>query len=115
MALDASPDASCLVILGPFIQLCSVGTQSRLENATADQKAKAKLSADLEAEAFRRSLEQARIEVGPIGGPNIKNIIGSPYVHDMTHMLANANTQKNTQAAKRGSAAPPASPTETPS
>ena len=81
----------------------------------ADQKARAKLSADLEAEAFRRSLEQARIEVGPIGGPNITKIIGSPYVHDMTHMLANANTQKNTQAAKRGSAAPPASPTETPS
>ena len=101
---------------GPFDPaMFSRNAEQILENATADQKARAKLSADLEAEAFRRSLEQARIEVGPIGGPNIKNILGSPYVHDMTHMLANANTQKNTQAAKRGSAAPPASPTETPS
>ena len=101
---------------GPFDPaMFSRNAEQILENATADQKARAKLSADLEAEAFRRSLEQARIEVGTIGGPNIKKIIGSPYVHDMTHMLANANTQKNTQAAKRGSAAPPASPTETPS
>ena len=81
---------------GPFDPaMFSRNAEQILENATADQKARAKLSADLEAEAFRRSLEQARIEVGTIGGPNIKKIIGSPSVHDMTYARKCKHAEKH--------------------
>ena len=55
---------------GPFdTAIYSQKAKQIIETASEEQKAAAKRTADMEAAAHRRALEQASIQVGPIGGP----------------------------------------------